>query len=165
MPACKSKFVSRSSKSSLRWVYRTVKEGFKAERYIDTLVGQETIRCRFRLQTGSAGLFEDKQRCGMAEEERCVLCGSGEIEDVEHFLARCDEFQWERERLLERIGETEGAGDWVETFQRAGAEERTALMLGKRIEGWDSMLVGRVDSLVMVEVLKWWEKRKQLVFG
>ena len=33
---------------------RAVKEGFKVERYayIDTIVGQEVIRCRFRLQTG-----------------------------------------------------------------------------------------------------------------
>ena len=46
--------------------------------------------------------------------------------------------------------------------KRGGAEERTALMLGKRIEELDSVLIGRVDSLVMVEVLKWWEKRKEL---
>ena len=57
----------------------------------------------------------------MAEEERCVVCGSGEVEDVEHFLVRCDEFQWERERLLERIGEIEGAGDLIEAFQRGVA--------------------------------------------
>ena len=49
--------------------------------YIDTMVGQEAIRCRFRWQTGSAGLFEDN-------EKWCVLCGSGEV-DVEHFLVRC----------------------------------------------------------------------------
>ena len=45
------------------------------------------------------------------------------------------------------------------------AQERTALMLGVRIEGLDSALMERVDNLVMVEVLKWWEKRKELVFG
>ena len=39
--------------SSLRW-YRTAKEEFEAERYIDSSLGQEAVRCRFRLQTGSA---------------------------------------------------------------------------------------------------------------
>ena len=42
----------------------------------------------------------------------CVAC-SGEVEDVEHFLVRCNEFQGEREELLERVGEVEGADVWV----------------------------------------------------
>ena len=49
----------------------------------------------------------------MTEDERCILCGSGEVEDVEHFLVRCNEFQGEREELLERVGEVEGADVWV----------------------------------------------------
>ena len=64
---------------------------------------------------------------------------------------------------MKRIREIEGAGDWTGAFQRAGAGERTALMLGKRIEGLDSTLMGRVDS--DGGSLKWWEKRKELVFG
>ena len=40
------------------------------------------------------------------------------------------------------------------------------MMLGKRIKELDSALMERVDNLVMVEVLlKWLEKRKELVFG
>lgn len=39
----------------------------------------------------------------MAEKEKCVVVGK--YIDVEHFLVRCDEFQWEREKLLERISE------------------------------------------------------------
>ena len=34
---------------------------------------------------------EDKKRCRMTEDERCILCGGGEV-DVEHFLVRCNEF-------------------------------------------------------------------------
>ena len=124
-------------KSSLRW-YRTAKEEFEAERYIDSSLGQEAVRCRFQLRTGSAGLFEDKKRCRMTEDERCILCGSGEVEDVEHFLVRCNEFQGEREELLERVGEVEGADVWVEAFCRAGDEQRTAMMLGKQVEGLDA---------------------------
>ena len=133
-------------KSSLRW-YRTAKEEFEAERYIDSSLGQEAVRCRFRLRTGSAGLFEDKKRCRMTEDERCILCGSGEVEDVEHFLVRCNEFQGEREELLERVGEVEGADVWVEAFCRAGDEQRTAMMLGKQVEGLDAVVVERVDDL------------------
>ena len=32
----------------------------------------------------------------------------GEVEDVKHFLVRCDEFGWERQRLLERIYRSDG---------------------------------------------------------
>ena len=34
-----------------------------------------------------------------------------------------------------------------------------------RIEGLDLVLTRRVDILVMVDVLKWSEKKKELVFG
>lgn len=57
-------------------------------------------------------------------------------------------------RGLVRIGEIEDADHCIEAFQRAGAEGRTALILGKRIEGLDSVLMGRLDNLLMVEVLK-----------
>ena len=62
--------------SSLRW-YRTVNEEFEAERYIDSSLGQEAVRCRFRLRTGSAGLFEDNKRCTMTEDND--PCTSGNV--------------------------------------------------------------------------------------
>ena len=70
-----------------------VKDEAGLEEYTRSLVGQKEVRLRFRLRTGSAGLFEDKKRCRMCDDERCVLCNSGEVEDVEHFLARCEEFR------------------------------------------------------------------------
>ena len=39
----------------------------------------------------------------MCKDDRCVLCNSGEIEDAEHFLVRCEEFVWEGQDLLEKI--------------------------------------------------------------
>ena len=67
------------------------------------------VRLRFRLRSGSVGLFEDKQRCGMMEEDRCVWCGQGEVEDVRHFVLECDEFERDRNELLRRLRRIEGA--------------------------------------------------------
>ena len=58
----------------------------------------------------------------------------------------------------------EGADVLVEAFCRAGDEQRTAMMLGKQVEGLDAVVVERVDNLVMGEILNWW-KRKELAFG
>ena len=50
-----------------------VKEEAGLEEYTRSLVGQEGVRLQFRLRTGSAGLFEDKKRCRMCDDERCVV--------------------------------------------------------------------------------------------
>ena len=59
------------------------------------------------------GPVEDKKRCGMVEEDRCVLCGLGEVEDVRHFVLECKEFEWDRCELLRRLRRIEGAERWV----------------------------------------------------
>ena len=62
------------------------KNGAGMERYLRSVQGQEVVRLLFRLKTGSAGLLEVKKRCKMIIDEMCVICGSGEGEDVEHLL-------------------------------------------------------------------------------
>ena len=37
-------------------------------------------------------------------------------------------------------------------------------MLGRRVAGLDRMVVEKIDELIMVEVLRWWQRRKELVF-
>ena len=64
----------------------------------------------------------------MARREVCAVWQCIEVENVEHFLIKSDEFQWEREKLLERCGEAKDVGDWIEAFHRAGKEERPALL-------------------------------------
>ena len=93
-------------------------------------MGHEELRLWFQLRTGSAGLLEDKKRCGMCTDDRCVLRDSGEVEDVKHFLVRCEEFSWERWRLLERIGITrvvrgvlEGRGRRKDGFVAGNSKE------------------------------------------
>ncbi len=124
---------------------------------------QEAVRCRFRLRTGCAGLLEDKKRIKMIEDERCILCNSGEAEDVEHFLVGCDEFAGERQGFLERIGEVDGTDKWIDAYHSADGEGRAALMLGQRVEGLDTAAMEAVDNVVMGEVLKWWTQRKELL--
>ena len=51
------------------------------------------MRLLFRLRTGSAGLLEDKKRCRIVSDERCVMCDSGLGEDVAHFLVGCRGFE------------------------------------------------------------------------
>ena len=50
-----------------------------------------------------------------------MLCDSDEVQTVEtsYFtLVLCEEFQWERQELLSRIGDIEGSGSdaWLEEF-------------------------------------------------
>ena len=99
------------------------------------MVGQEGVRLgRFRQRTGSTGLFEDKNWCRMCDDERCVLCNSGEVENVEHFLVRCEEFRWERQDLLEKIRQIEGMQEWIDEFGRVRDEGKMALLLGGSVK-------------------------------
>lgn len=56
-------------------------------------VGHEAVRLTFRLGTKLAGFLEEKKRCRIAKEERCVLCDQEEVEDVVHFLLGCEELE------------------------------------------------------------------------
>ena len=64
------------------------------------------VRLKFRLRSGSAGLFEDKKRCGMVEEDRCVLCNGGKVEMLSilywsvRSLTRTDAGFWKGSREL-----------------------------------------------------------------
>ena len=75
-------------KNTLKW-YRLAKDGRGEERYVRLVQGQESVWLLFRLRTGSAGLLEDKKRCRMLSDERCVMCDGGVGEDVAHFLVGC----------------------------------------------------------------------------
>ncbi len=75
-----------------------------------------------------------------------VLCNSEEPEDVRHFLIRCEEFASERQRLLDKIDQVEGTEEWLEEYYRAEDEGKTALLLGRRVEGMADQVVARVND-------------------
>ena len=97
----------------------------------------EAVRLRFRLRSGSAGLLQEKKRCGLSGNDICLLCDSGEIEDVGHFLDSCVEFEGGRQIRLDELGRVEGAERWLEEFGRGDSEKRVALLLGKGVEDMD----------------------------
>ena len=57
------------------------KEGWNREVY-QGIAGYEGVRFMFRLTMGSIGLFLDKRRYS---DNMCMMCDSGEVEDVGHF--------------------------------------------------------------------------------
>ena len=66
------------------------------------------------MQSSSAGLFADKNRCGMLEEDRFVLCDEGpEVEDIRLFILEFEECEWSRWELLGRVNRIAEAGVWV----------------------------------------------------
>ena len=44
------------------------------------------------------------------EERKCTDCDSGEVEDVTHFLMRCNAWNGEREELMEKLKKVCSAG-------------------------------------------------------
>ena len=93
------------------------------------------------------------------------MCSSCELEDVEHFLVRCEELRWERQDLLEKIREMEGTQEWIDEYGRVVDEGKMALLLGKNVKSLEREVGDRVDECVLEEVRKWWQRRKELVYG
>ena len=80
----------------------------------------------------------------------------GEVEDVKHFLIRCDVFGWERQRLVERIGRMEGTQECLEEYWRAEEEGTMVLLLRGRCGGYgrSTEVVTEFEAEVrMVEIL------------
>ena len=47
------------------------------ERYMRSVQDQESVGLLFGLRTSSAWFLEDKKRCRVVSDERCVMCDSG----------------------------------------------------------------------------------------
>ena len=148
-------------KSSLKW-YKKVKEEYGPEKYVGSWEGHVAVRLKFRLRSGSAGLFEDKKRCGMVEEDRCVLCNGGKVEDVKHFVLECEEFDQDRCRLLERIKGIVGAEEWVKGYEEGDNDSRVSLLLGRRVDV-NREVMDDIDRCIMKEMVTWWQRRKVLL--
>ncbi len=78
----------------------------------------------------------------------CVVVGI-EAEDIGHFLIRCEVFASERQRLLDKIGQVERTEERMHELYRAEGEGKTALLLGRRVEGMADQVAVRVGDWIM----------------
>ena len=94
-------------------LYKLVRQGFEA-RCLE--VGRKIRRILTKLRWGAAELQVEMGRWrGLKREERkCTECDSGEVEDVKHFLMRCNAWNREREELMEKMKKVVTGFDEVE---------------------------------------------------
>ena len=61
----------------------------------------------------------------------------------------CGEFQWERQKLLGRIGDIEGSGVWLEEFDGGDNIGKMVLTLAGRVVyvGLDRTVMERMDAV------------------
>ena len=100
----------------------------------------------------------------MCDDKKCVLCNNCEVEDVEHFLVRCEGFRWERQDLLEKIRQMEGTQEWMDEYGRVGDEGKLALLLGRSVRNLEREVGDRVDERRYGGSEKWWQRKKELVY-
>ena len=82
----------------------------------------------------------------MCIDDRCVLCDSGVVEDLVHFLSVCEEFREDRRLLLVAIENIAGAGAWVKEMEIGSNEERMLLLMGRKAEGVDEEVLGKING-------------------
>ena len=108
------------------------------------------MRLLFRLRIDSAGLLEDKKRCRMISDKRCIMCDSRVGEGVAHFLVGCGEFEREGLVLLDDVCRIVGAREWLGEFWRVDEEGEVALLLGKGVEGICNRVMEDVGECVCI---------------
>ena len=79
-------------------------------------------------------------------------------------LLLCDELEWERQKLLKRIGDIEGLDMWLEEFTEK--DHVKMAIMGRRVVGMDRMAAVKIisENVIMAEVFRWWKQRKELIF-
>jgi hypothetical protein len=128
----------------LSW-YKMVKSNLRREVWVEGKVG--VVGDMVRLRAGIAelrvetGRYDKLPRC----DRICLMCDSGEIEDEEHFLMRCDGCVVERRMLWSELRRRlEGEGEfgvkcWC-LLMRCGVVNRVKVLLGGV---WDVSVFGQ----------------------
>lgn len=100
------------SKPKLR-VYKDYKTNYKAENYCKLFLPkyQRSLICQLRLGILPLHL-ETGRYSGKPENKRlCNICNSGEIENENHFLFKCEFYRNERELFLNSLNIQQGMLD------------------------------------------------------
>ena len=109
-------------------------------------VGRKSLRrILAKLRGGTAELRVESGRwVGLSREDRsCTQCGSGEVEDVEHFLLRCNRMASERAEMKKHVEKI------VVGFQDRCDEEKVVMVLDEAF----------ADRRVGKAVEEMWRKR------
>ena len=119
------------SKSTSKW-YKLVKNGAGGE-VCKVCAGSGSYEASVQTEdwlSWVVGGLEDNKSCKMMDE-RCVMCGSGAGEDVEHLLVMCGEFARDRWALAYEVSRIVEVGEWQEEYGSVCKECKVALLLGK----------------------------------
>ncbi len=135
-------------------LYSTMKSGLKKEQYINDPGDRRGARLKFKFRTRSAGLrAETGEWRNKNESSQCVMCSSGEDENVEHVLTICEAYKEERDHLMYVV-----PGQWEELDERKKVE----ILLGC---GQDTDEGKKLDSGVKKFLRRVMEKRKRWMSG
>ena len=88
------------------------------------------------------------------------MCSSGEEEDIDHFLLRCQTYKTQRDKMVEAVGKVLKAET---AFEGMGSEEESQLLLGGRMHSKGAG--DRVDWAVKRFLKRAWRIRKNLTMA
>ena len=81
-------------------------------------------------------VVEDKKRCRIVSDVRCVMCDSGLGENVAHFLLGCGEFEKDQLMLLDDVCRIVGSRELVGRILESGRGRKGGIAFLKRGKGY-----------------------------
>ena len=93
----------------------------------------------------------------------CMMCNSGQVEDVEHFMMQCSHYETHRSKMMVDVRKTLNraqAGITAAGFDAMSQRAQSHILLGKRID--DPVVENRVDRTVKRFLRKAWTARTPL---
>jgi hypothetical protein len=139
--------------------------GFRVpEPYLDDRTSPEgTVRLKMLARGGALPLMDriGRERGWPRASCACLMCATGQVEDIAHVLEDCPAYADEREELrarIEHVAERQGmSASGAERFRELGRAERVLVVLGKRLG--DAKVEAAVDLSVKMYLGKVWRKR------
>ena len=124
------------------------------ERYMDDI--RERTGCHLKLlcRAGCLPVLGNiaRERKWQQDWARCMMCGSGAVEDMPHLLLECEAYAEHRDRLIRKAGSALNSQN--------SREQQVQVLLGARLDNKDEE--DNVDHAVKRFLKKAWRVRKAL---